>query len=91
MSGLKINTHRYTPIQAGEITVQPISQSVHWAGKWFGFVWNRPVAVRVEDGQASYQLPVRDLTRVALIILWGLTAVFSFAILSPKSKKRSKS
>jgi len=91
MSGLKINTHRTTPIQAGEITVQPISQSVHWAGKWFGFVWNRPVAVQVDDGQASYQLPVRDLTRTALIILWGLTTVFSLAMLSPKSKKRSKS
>ena len=90
MPGIKIKTHMSAPIQAGEITLHPISQSIHWIGKSFGFVWSRPSAIRVEDGQSAYQLPIRDLTRTYLILLWGMTAVFGLIFLSSKPDKRSK-
>ena len=90
MSGIKIKTHMSAPIDAGEITLQPISQSVHWIEKRFGLVWNRPYAIRVEHGQSTYQLPIRDMTRVYLILLWGLTAIFSLVFLSAKPNRRSK-
>jgi len=87
MNGIKVKTHTSTPIQAGEITLQPISQSIHWIGKSFGFVWNRPIAVRVEDEQAVYQLPIRDLTRLIQVLLWGLTAIFGLILVSSMLKK----
>ena len=86
MSGIKLKTHMSTPIKAGEITLQPMSQSVQWIEKRFGVVWNRPVAIRVEHGDSTTQLPIRDMTRVYLILLWGLTAIFSLVFLSTKPK-----
>ncbi|HAY84715.1 MAG TPA: hypothetical protein DCY42_07265 [Chloroflexi bacterium] len=91
MSGIQVKNHTSDPIQAGNISLQPISQSIHFIGKHFGFAWNRPVAVQVDDGRAVYQLPIRDRTRLILVYLWGLTAAFSLIALSSKSKKRSKS
>lgn len=90
MFGIKIKTHTSTPTQAGEITLQPVSQSTSWIGQTFGFVWNRPVAVRVGDGQHEYQVPIRDFTRTTLVLLWGLTAAFSLVILFFRPAKRSK-
>lgn len=87
MSGIQIKSHMSTPIDAGEITLQPISQSIHWIGKKSGVVWNRPYAIRVGHGQSTYQLPIRDMTRVYLVLLWGLTTIFSLVFLSAKQSK----
>ena len=77
MRNLKIQTRSGTPIQAGNVTIQPVSQSVSWISQRFGFVWNRPYAVRVDDGQTTHQIAIIDRTRIALVILWGLSALFS--------------
>ena len=88
---MKIKTHTSAPIQAGEITLQPMSQSIHWVGKTWGFVWNRPIAIRVEEGETVYQLPIRDHTRIALILLWGLAAVFGLiSMVSQPIKKEQQ-
>ena len=85
MPGIKIKTHTSTLIQTREFTIQPISQSIHWLGKWGGVIWNRPYAVRVNDGQSIRQLPIRDKTRI-----WGLTAVFGLIFFSSKPKKEQR-
>ena len=90
MSGIKIKTHMSTPLDAGEISIQPVSQSISWIEKTFGVVWNRPYAVRVEHGQSTHELPIRDMTRVYLILLWGLTTIFSLIFLSSKPEKGAK-
>lgn len=87
MTGIKIKTHIAFPIQVNEINLQPISQSVAWIGKHAGAVWNRPVAVRVADGMQTYELPIRDRTRLYLILIWGVTALFTMSLLSSKPKK----
>ena len=65
MRNLKIQTRSGTPIQAGNITIQPVSQSVSWISQRFGFVWNRPSALIVESKDGTQKMPIIDLTRVA--------------------------
>ena len=53
-----------------------------------GLTWNRPVAVlaRTSDGHEQ-MLPVRDLTRIAVLILAGLCFVCMFLLILFKPKK----
>lgn len=90
MSGIKIQTKTGSAAKAGEYTLQPISQSVSWIGRQAGAVWNRPLAIRVERGGAVQEIPIRDVTRIALGVLWGLTALFGLYTIKTFSKKRSK-
>lgn len=76
MDKIKTQTQHGAPFSVDSITVKPVSLSVSWIGQRFGFVWNRPYAVRVEDGKTSVQLPIRDYTQIGMILLWGLTAIF---------------
>jgi hypothetical protein len=62
------------PIQAGEMTLIPVSQSLslEFPGGRGGFSWNRPVGVRVSvPGQADQFLPVRDTTRITIFAIFG--------------------
>lgn len=76
MERINLHTHSGTPTTIGEVTIQPVSQSVSWIGRHFGFVWNRPYAVKVEQGGTVYRLPIRDYTQIVQAVLWGLTALF---------------
>jgi hypothetical protein len=66
------------PLQVGETTVTPQSRVlvVKWPfdHPWFngGFVWNRPVAVTVNQGQETTRLPIVDVTRLTMFILLGV-------------------
>jgi hypothetical protein len=68
-------------IQAGENQIMPVSQAVrlHLPGLPGGLVWNRPVSVVVTtpDGQEQV-LPIRDLTRIVQLLIFGAAIVGSF-------------
>ena len=69
-----------SPTPVGEVNLTPQSQvlTVRWPNG--GWVWNRPVAVLVEQDGESERLPIVDVTRMAQL---GLIAfAFLFAILS---------
>jgi hypothetical protein len=69
-----------SPTTVGQTTLTPQSQvlSVRWPNG--GWVWNRPVAVLVEQDGESERLPIIDVTRMAQI---GLIAfAFFFAVLT---------
>jgi hypothetical protein len=69
-----------SPTTVGEATLTPQSQvlTVRWPNG--GWVWNRPVAVLVEQDGESERLPIVDVTRMAQI---GLIAfAFFFAVLT---------
>ena len=76
-------------VTVGDLTVKPQAQavSVRWPNG--GFVWNRPVAVLVERGGQQTRLPIVDVTRLAQIGLFGISAIFTtiFLMLSMKRKK----
>jgi len=87
MDRIRTQTRHGAPISVDSITIKPVAQSVSWIGRHFGFVWNRPYAVRVEQGGQSYQIPIRDYTQIGMAVLWGLTAAF-IVMAVRKSKKQ---
>lgn len=65
------------PIQAGDITLTPVSQAlvIEIPGGVAGFTWNRPVGVRVDvPGQEQRFLPVVDVTRRTVWAIFGAMA-----------------
>lgn len=68
-------------IQAGAHRIVPVSQSVRLQipGLPGGLIWNRPVSVVVTtpDGQEQV-LPIRDLTRIAQLTIFGAAILGSF-------------
>jgi hypothetical protein len=65
------------PIQLEEYTVAPVSQALIIQIPHFHFSWNRPVAVRVDDGTTSSRIRIVDWTRVIQLgfALLGLAVV----------------
>jgi hypothetical protein len=59
-------------VEVGGRTVRTQSQALilRWPGG--GYVWNRPVALLVEQGEEIERVPIVDLTRV---LQWGLAGV----------------
>jgi hypothetical protein len=69
------------PIQAGGHRIIPVSQSVrlHAPGLRGGLIWNRPISVVVTtpDGQEQV-FPIRDLTRIAQLTIFGAAILGTF-------------
>jgi hypothetical protein len=73
---VRYETKSGEPIRAGGVTVTPHSGvlTVHWPnGAW---VWNRPLAITVEEGNFSHRQPITDTTRQSQWILLGLALLF---------------
>jgi hypothetical protein len=63
--GAAITAHGYT--------VTPVAQALRLQTPFGGLVWNRPVAVLVEEGGAVTRQPIVDVTRLALWAMAGGT------------------
>jgi len=84
-------TYTGDPITAGDIRLRPQSQAlVIRAGQGFGFVWNRPVAVLVEHGEAIERIPIVDVTRVAQFAMLGLGSVLAMLVITLTALFRRK-
>ena len=88
---IKTQTHEGAPISVDSFVIKPVSLSVSWISRRFGFVWNRPFAVKVEAGDTTYRLPIRDYTQIGLTILWGLTAIFVLMAVRDSTNRWRKS
>ena len=68
------------PVTAGDLTVTPQSRVLVVRSPYGGWVWNRPVAVQVEGGNAPdagpVRIPIVDVTRLAQLGLLGLGLIF---------------
>ena len=76
---VQLETHCGETIVASGVRVTPQSRAltVTWPGG--GWVWNRPVALQVEQDGEVQQIPIVDVTRWSQIALAGLTVLFSIA------------
>jgi hypothetical protein len=87
----KWETQSGKPISVGQTTVTPKSQSLSIRFPYGGFVWNRPVSVAVEREGRTEEIPIVDVTRMALIAV--TVAGFALAIIgrmwSAARRKRS--
>ena len=76
MPGLvQVENYRAQPLHTPTYTVTPYIQTVRVGlnGRQFLYLWRRPVSVLVQDhtGQ-EVVLPVRDATRVAIVVMAGV-------------------
>jgi hypothetical protein len=65
-------------VTAAGYTITPQSQALTIRFPYGGFVWNRPVAVSVEQAGRTNRIPIVDVTRIAqlgayaVVMLWAL-------------------
>ncbi|HEV8632824.1 MAG TPA: hypothetical protein VG370_01085 [Chloroflexota bacterium] len=69
------------PVTLGQVRLVPQSRALVVRLPFGGFVWNRPVAVRVERGGETTRVPIHDVTRVVQLGLFGLSFVVLVAAL----------
>ena len=78
---LHIENRAGRSIQSGAYRIVPVSQSVRLSAPGLpgGLIWNRPVSVVVTtpDGQEQV-LPIRDLTRIAQLTIFGAAVLGTF-------------
>jgi hypothetical protein len=81
---LRVETRTGQPIQVKDTQLRVRSQVIQFRPSVIngGMIWNRPIAVfvRTSDGHEQ-MLPVRDLTRVAVLILAGLCFASMFLLM----------
>lgn len=70
---LQWQTHTGEPWTVDERTLTPESQALVVRFPYGGFVWNRPSAVLVNENGATRRLPIVDVTRLALMVMGGVT------------------
>jgi hypothetical protein len=79
------------PVNTGDVNVYPVARSyrINFPDARGGIVWNRPLAVIVEDSHGSRQIiPVQDRTRQLQVAI--LAAGFFGTILTWLIFRRSK-
>ena len=64
-------------VQIGDIAITPQSEAVVARWRNLGGVWNRPVAVVVEQGGRRQRIPIVDVTRLIQFGLIGLSIAFA--------------
>ncbi len=74
---IRWHTLEEEPIQLEQYSVTPVSQALIVQIPHLHFSWNRPVAVKVDDGITSTRLRIIDWTRVVQLgsALLGLAVV----------------
>ena len=73
-AGAPVEIH---PPQGKPLTVIPTSQAVTLRFPYVTWVWNRPIAVEVSQGQESKRIVIWDITRIVQFGLFGLAFLFS--------------
>lgn len=71
---VRIQTLAGETVRAHGYSVTPEAWSLQMRWPWGGLVWNRPVAVIVDDGEKEERIPIVDVTRITQISL--LVSVF---------------
>ena len=67
------------PVEAGTRSLVPVSESISFRFPFGAFVWNRPRAVFVREGDARTVIAVEDRTRQ---IQWALLAAGATAAIA---------
>jgi hypothetical protein len=66
-----------SPVRVGGFTLTPQSEALVLRWPRGGLIWNRPVAVTVEQDGQQERLPVTDVTRLIQVGLLFLTLAVS--------------
>jgi hypothetical protein len=78
------------PVYAQDVEVIPRSETIGLDFHFGGLVWNRPVAILAKTHDGTKRIPIVDITRIGLFLLWGLAFAFSIVWISTFRRKGSK-
>ncbi len=65
---------------AGAVTIVPLSRALTLRFPFAALVWNRPTAVRVEQGGQVSLVPIVDVTRIIQVTSLGLSLILYLLI-----------
>jgi hypothetical protein len=85
---VQLDTKSAPPITVGDTSLTPQSQVLTVRLPFFGFVWNRPAAILVEQDGRTERIPIVDVTRVATLALAGSGFVLWLASVAMRRKRR---
>ncbi len=81
---LELKTSSVRPFKQGKLTVTPEAQALVLRLPFMGFVWNRPVAVVVEQDGRRERYAILDVTRVVVLAMAVVgTAAAVSSLLAP--------
>ncbi len=60
-----------------ESIIIPDMRTVHLAGKRWGWIWNRPKGVLIQEGDRIERVPILDFTRILQVILYGASLIMA--------------
>jgi hypothetical protein len=83
---IQLKTVRGTAVQTTHHTLIPESQALIIRFPFGGFVWQRPTAVLVQQGDQTQRHPITDITRLAT---WGVLAASLLLLLLLRALSRS--
>jgi hypothetical protein len=86
----KLETRSGEAVTVGDTRLIPQSQALTIRWPRGGFVWNRPVAVLAERGDQTERIPIVDVTLVAQVVLFGLSAALALTALFLFASQRRK-
>lgn len=78
---MELKTRSGKPIKRGAITVTPEAQALLVRLPFWGFVWNRPVSVVIEENGRRERLEIHDQTRAAVLTMASAGIVVSAAVI----------
>ena len=84
----QLQTGKGLPVTAGDVTVTPQFQALVVRLPIGGFVWKRPTAILVEQGDQAKWLPVTDITRILQLWLLGFSLVLFIVSLIKFSQRK---
>ena len=73
------------PVTVGERVLRPESRRVGAVLPVGGFVWQFPTAVSITHHDKTTRLPVVDVTRTAVWVIWGVVGI---ALMLMKMRKQ---
>jgi hypothetical protein len=81
---------RGQPRQHGNTVITPVNWVLTIKLPYWGIVWNRPVAVLVEDGDFTTEIAIVDVTLLAQLgmLLVGLAATIIGLLIAPTRSNR---
>ncbi len=69
-----------TPLEIGEYTIRPVAHAAALRWPFGGLVWNRPVAIEVQQGDQIERIPIPDVTRLAQIAAAAAGAMLAIVL-----------
>lgn len=77
------NSSQYIDLHNGENVQSEIaekryqleSRTVHLSGKNWGWIWNRPRGIMIEEGDQSQRVPILDYSRITQAVFYGVSFI----------------